>query len=398
MAAAYGELGEMMLTDRSRVLPIAALAAVCAWTGALAQEPQPAEPKSSDSSSEAPFEWTAEGDSVDDFEVEFTPIYEVDRSSPAELVKSYAAYGDGRAEALKAAKEIASKWQTAMLNSLSEYEEKLLSESAREALNATREQARTREQTYTETAGPIEVKGDPTVEDDLHWVEATQSVTKRERDWETGEWKESTEETRLRFGCVAEGDEGWRIDQVRHWGKDWENMDDEGNVPMAWIEHATPLSDLVFQREQARKLGEVPPIKQSTPEEAALSLFNSLIKRREQLGGTMVEKALRPWFEVLLGLFTEDYVERQEARFANLWADDAPARQTDTIADEGEVTVVKFKPRGELRGEVVELHLTKEGDAWKVHKAGYYKLAFDSGGEEIWEFTEEPDIYTLAIR
>lgn len=396
MAAADGELGEMMLTDQSRVLPMAALMAVFAWTGALAQEPEPAEPESSESSPKAPFEWTASGETVEDFEVEFTPIYEIDRSSPEALVKSYAAYGDERAETLEAMEEVASKWRAALLNSLSEHEEKLLSKGAREALRTARKDAKTRAPTYTEEAGPIEIKGAPQVEDNVHWVEATQSVKKRERDWETGEWKESTEETRLRFGCLNDGDGNWAIDRVRHWGKDWDTVDEDGNVVEAWIEHPTPLAALAYARNQARNLGEVAPIRQSTPEEAAMSLFDSLLKRRNQLESTMVEKALMPWFDVLSSLFTQDYMARQQAKFEGVGANEEPARETESITDKGEVTVVKFKPRGEWRG-AVELHLTKDGDVWKIHKAGYYKLGFDSGGEEIREFHEEPDIYAHAL-
>lgn len=363
-------------------------------TGVIAVSAQ--EKTESTDAEDSPFTFKISGETVEDFKLEFIANYEVDQSSPAALVKTYAAYADNREPMRLEMESIGKKWDAAIEKSLEPEERKLLTDEAFKALHAEPEDEEDRP-AFSRVSEPLKPTGKVEKGDSFVWVEAVQKTEVTRENWETGEMETLTEEERLRFRCV-EGDDGnYRIDAVERWGEDWENTKDRDDPAMKWVKHTTPYTFMKFSMATGER-EETPALKQSTPKEAALSLFESLIPRREALSASIYDKGIDAWVDILDGLFTDAFTEAADKQIEEWGGRDAPIeREVESVAEDNGVTIVKFKPRSEWEGSI-ELHMKKVGDAWKIHKAGYSELAFDTDGNRIWKFKEESDIYSYSYR
>lgn len=344
-----------------------------------------------------PFEIKVSGDTAEDFKLEFIAHYKVDQSNPTALVKSYAAYSDNRESARVAMEEVGQKWQEAVDESMAPAEKKLLTEKAFEALHSEGDED---ESNFSQTREPIEVASETKSEDGV-WVETTQEVETRSPDWQTGEMTTVNSVEKLRFQCVKGEDGKFRINAIQAWTQDWDNISEDGEPKMAWLNDSGMYIYLLYS--MADQAAEEPePIKQSTPRETALSLFNSLRPTKTQMQTTVGSKGMDKWLEVVGGMFTDDYKKAQDKKVSDWEKNASPAPELPEVesvstSESGDESVVKFKQADEWAGGV-ELNLKKVGDVWKIDKAGYYEGAFDTEGNKVWKYVEQPDVYGHHLR
>jgi hypothetical protein len=341
--------------------------------------------------SKPPFEWKVSGETVDEFSLELVRNHTLDQSTAEATVLTYAAYTDNRESTARMMKQVGDKWEAAVMKSLRAHEEKLLTEDARKAVEAARKEPET--PVVTRTWHATEVLSSRPAGTGVT-VETSQRIDEKRREVGRDTPVETTREIKRRFHCGKHGG-AWRISRIE------QQVRDESGRGLTWQEDSGLLVFLLYARERNGKRPAIPAIRQDTPREAAMSLFDSLLPRRDALDDGVHGTGLDAWVEVLEPLFTEQHVERQR-RQVKEWIEAGPeaaAREIESVkAPEGDgVTVVRFKPVDGLSG-AVELRLKRVGEVWKVHAGGFYEPAPDGKGGLTWQLTPEPDLYNLKWR
>ncbi|MCA8913945.1 MAG: hypothetical protein KDB90_00935 [Planctomycetes bacterium] len=344
-----------------------------------------------------PFEWKVSGDTVETFKLEFTAIKAIDQSSAKALIETWAAYTDNRESTSKSMDVVGEKWDAALAKSLRAHESKLLAEEFIKRRDAEKEGEEKGEVTYSSTRGEEKVTGESTDQKGTTWVETTQSVKVRQKDWQSGEWKETTEESKSRYACVKGEDGKWRISRIEQQRK---QVDKDGNVVMTWKEQGTMLDFMLFYRRQFENRKPLPALKQDSPEAAAMSLFENLLPTRDELGNSIHSKGLKAWTDTLEGLFTKTYMAGLDKKFEE-WSKDGaekPKREIDaTGLGEDGVKNVRFKPRDEWTG-AIEVRVKEIDGKWVIVDAGYWQDKMEKDGKVTKEFISEPDVYSLSWR
>ena len=221
----------------------------------------------------------------------------------------------------------------------------------------------------------------------------------------TGKMEKQENEYKNRFTCSKGEDGSWRIDGVERWEQDWENwngMDDE--PAFKWVATST-IVHYLMAREAVKK---PEALKQDTPENTALSLFNHLLAQRSAWNDEMRAKALRGWADAIMPLFSEkgmkDPNEKKEGEEGEEGEEEMfgkeAKREVEFVSDDADgVKRVKFKKTNEWFGSV-EVYVKKVGEVWKITKAGYYEMDWDmdSGEMKETEFIEENNLEALSWR
>ena len=337
-----------------------------------------------------PFEWKVTGDTVDTYKMELVRHHAPDQSSAKATVLTYSAYTDNRESAANMMKQVGEKWEAAVMKSLAEYESQLLTEKANKALEesqkAPEKPAIIRTYEATTVTGELAYSGGVR-------IETQQRIQEKRRVIPTSKWIEGTREIKRRFYCVrADGD--WRISKIEQEAKDEENKGAK-----TWQEDSGLLVFLLYAQSLNKSRKEIPPIKQSTAREAAMSLFNSLLPRRDSLDDGVHATGLDEWVGVLEPLFTTSHVNRQR-NMVEEWLKQQPApakREIDTVTETDGITIIKFKQIDEWSG-AIELQVQKVGEIYKIHAAGVYEQGLDGKGGIVWKLKPEPDLYSLKWR
>ena len=342
-----------------------------------------------------PFAWRVSGDTVETFKLQFEANRAIDQSSAKAVVESYAAYTDNRPSTAGAMDEVGSKWDEALARTLETYEAKLLDAEFMKRRAAPQDEQDS-EVTFTSTRGEEKVDGE-SVEDGINWVQTVQTIKIRQKDWQSGEWKATVEDSITRYACEKCEDGKWRIARIEQQRK---QISKGGEVSNVWREQAPMLDFMLFYRQQYEDRKALPALKQDTPQTAALSLFEHLVPKREELGNSIHSKGLKAWTDLLEGLFTPARMEAARKKFTD-WGKNAvkPEKRVieSTTDGAGGIKIVRIKPRDEWSA-VIELRLKQVDKLWKITEAGYLQDKMDREGKVVKEFVAELDIYALDRR
>ncbi|MCB9932123.1 MAG: hypothetical protein H6841_01735 [Planctomycetes bacterium] len=345
-----------------------------------------------------PFEFKVSGETAEDFKIEFVANQKPDQSSAKAVVETYAGWTDNRESTQAIFDAVGKKWDAALAKSMRAHEAKLLSEAMLKAIDEAKAPEEEKgDSDYSVKRGAVKVTGEKTDDAGVNWIEAVQETRIHEKDWETGEMKDRTEESKLRYSCVK-GDDGlWRINVIEEWAKDWENADENGEAPMKWQPQSNMLAFILLGMQEYDKRKPVPALKQDSAEAAARAVFDWLIPTRDDLSNSIHTKGLKTWTDQLQKLFTEQYLKDLMKPFAERDdREEEKAREVESTSEGADGTkVVKFKPRYEWAG-AVEIHVKQTDGVWKVVTAGYYEQ--DWANEGKLKFVSEPDVYQLNWR
>ena len=219
-------------------------------------------------------------------------------------------------------------------------------------------------------------------------AEAEEMVTKRQED-----------KIRMRFTCSKAESGDWQIDRVERWQFSKKASKGGARRISDWVAVPTALHN-VTPRETPP---DPEPLKQDTPENAAHSLFDHLLRQRTIWKHELRSRALRGWIDALVPMFSEeglkDPIEEELAQLKKK-AGDQPAREIEFTSDGVDgIKRVKFK-RGDGWMGSVEVHLKQEDEVWKVIKAGYYRVEIDreTGVPTEARFVEEYNLELLDWR
>jgi hypothetical protein len=341
----------------------------------------------------APLEWKVSGDTVETFRMELVQNHKMDQSSARALVLSYAAYTDNRDSTAAMMKKVGEKWDAAVAKSLEKAEAELLTADAIKAMRAHKP-----ESVPERKLQPVKVVSE-TSRDGVTWVETTQAIEVPYKELGTGKVLMQKQELRLRYVCAKVG-EKWRIRAIEQQVIDEEGTPKDGKAPTKWVADPGLLPVIIYALKQDAGRAEVPDARRESAESAARSLFESLIARRDTLTESVRAKGLSAWLEALKPLVTDEFYKAQDtlaAEWLKQKTDDAP-REVEKVTDNDDGSkTVRFKPRDSYSG-AVEVRVVREGEAWKVHSAGYFTLKRDSFERPVWEFAPEIDLYALKWR
>jgi hypothetical protein len=156
----------------------------------------------------------------------------------------------------------------------------------------------------------------------------------------------------------------------------------------------------MYAVKQDANRAQVPDVKRDTPEDAAKSLFESLMVRRDLLTESVRAKGLSGWLDVLKPLFTDEFLKTQDDRAAEWVKQKVPeaAREVEKVSENTDGTrTVRFKPIDSYGG-AVEVRVSRDGERWKVASAGFYQAGRDSLERPVWKHVPEPNLYNLKWR
>lgn len=363
-------------------MPLKRLSVLCLFVFAATASAQGAE--------KPPFEWKVTGDTVDTFRMELVKHHTPDQATARATVLTYSAYTDNRESASEMMKQVGQKWEAAVMKTLAGHEEQLLTEKARKALKETRQDPE--QPAVIRTYEATTVTGESAYPGGVR-VETLQTMLEKRKEFGSNKWVEGKREIKRRFYCVL-GDGKWRISKIEQ-----EVKDEERKGAKTWQEDSGLLVFMLYAQERNRLRKEIPAARQATPREAAMSLFDCLLPRRDALDDGVHSTGFDEWVGVLQPLFTDSHVNRQK-QMVEEWLKQQAApvkREVDTVTDGEGVKIVKFKPVDEWSG-AIELQLRQVGEAWKIDAAGVYEQALDGKGGITWKLKPEPDLYALKWR
>ncbi|MBZ0138090.1 MAG: hypothetical protein K8I27_17170 [Planctomycetes bacterium] len=355
-----------------------------------------------------PFEFKVSGDTVETFKSEFKLNAKLDQSTPEGLINSYALLTDNRSDVSKALEDSFKPVQEIVRKAEQPIRAKLFSEEMNKKVSEAEKPDEDSKGDSDYRSEPTEVTNVTDGDNGARLVETVQKTSYMTEAWDpetgepTGKMEKHEDENKFRYTCIKGEDGSWRIERVESWQQDWDNwngMDDE--PAYKWTESAT-MVHWMLKRESPAKPEE---LKQDTPENAALSLFNHLLRQRETWSDTMQQRALRGWIDAIMPMFTEKGLKgpeekKEEGEEEMEGFDKSPKREVEFVSDDADgVKRVKFKQTSEWFGSV-EVYVKKDGETWKIIKAGYYETDFDmdSGGMKETEFVEENNLDMLSWR
>lgn len=339
-----------------------------------------------------PYQFRAEGDTVESFKASLTVHQKVDQASARGTVEAWAGFSDGRDVTRNADAQVRQKWQAAVQKSLAPWEELLLTTEMRESLARFRAEEQAEGPGKDRTTNATEVTSESSVDEKTAQVETLQKVVSRVPG-KDGQVTEQAWEVRYRYTCSRGEDGKWRINKLERKQRDWEQPDKEVWV---WKPEIGMLSIIYMMLAQAAPKAAVEP-RQATAEEAARSLYESLIAREAEYGRKVSQIAFPLLRDQMEQLFTAEYLEAAkvaaELEVKREESDAKTALEVDTVTDgEGGTKLVKFKPFARWSPPVQVAVKLVEGK-WKIAEAGLWenKGGIDKGPQ----YRALPNVYKL---
>ena len=361
------------------------------------QETAPAKP--------LPFEFKVSGDTVESFKAEFKLNAKVDQSTPEALVNSYCLLTDNRSEVSDAIEKTFDPVQDIVRKAEQPIRAKLFSEEVQKKVAEAEkpDEESSKDSEYGRNATEIS-----NVSDGANGAKLVETVQvtwfmmesyNEETGEPTGEMEKQENKSKQRFTCSKGEDGNWRIDKVEakySWGMKGTDEEESEWEPTSTIVHYMMMREAVEKPEE---------LKQDTPENAALSMFNHLLRQRSAWQDEMQSRALSGWVEAIMPMFSEeglknpDEAKEGEEGEEEMFGENTK-REVDFVSDDADgVKRVKFKASNEWMG-AVEVYVKKDGEVWKIVKAGYYEMDYDmdSGEMKETEFVEEYNLEMLNWR
>lgn len=338
-----------------------------------------------------PYEWKAEGDNAEAFKASIVVNQKIDQSTPKGVVEAYNGFTDGRDATRKADSVIRTTWQAALNKSLAPWEEKLLTKEAREALAKARDEEAKRDASNERTSTATEIKSETKVDDNTVQVETYQKTVNR-IPGKDGQVNESVWENKFRYTCAKGEDGKWRIAKFERNQRDW-SVEKETYV---WKEDIGMLSFIYYSLAQKAPTDAAEP-KQDTPENAALSIYESLMARNAFLQARLAVVAFPSFKDAVEPLFTKEFIEaaKTEAEVEGKRPEgEKPAKvEVDTVTDgENGAKIVKLKKVAEWSPPVQVTVKQVEGK-WQVVEAGTWE---NNGGIDRGpQYSAKANIYNL---
>lgn len=338
------------------------------------------------------FEFKCEGDTIETFKAELVVHEKVDTSSARGTVTACLGFIDNRDASQQAREAMREKVISLVTKALAPWEEKLLAAEVREALAKARKEdaERVRNNDWKTTASVItsETKQD----DGSVLIESTQQTTHKVSD-KTGKMNPILEDRSYRFTCVKDEDGKWRISKLEELKvrRDHERKE----ISREWKEdHGILASAITIV---STKLDPAAEPKQDTPENAALSIFNSLLVAYRgfemKAGAAMIGELLKQ-VEPLVTLEYWAGAKAAAAERADEFKKQARTASGTEAATEGKdgAKIVKFKKSTEWRDDV-QATVKQVGGKWVVVEAGVWenKGGIDTGPQ----YRAIADIYKL---
>lgn len=357
----------------------------------------------------APFEIKISGDSIENLKTEFKLNAKLDQSSPEALINSYCLLADNRSEVNDANEASFKKVQDILRKAEQPIRAKLFTEEMdKKVSEAKKPEADSDDSDYG--AEPTEITKVSDGADGAKLVETLQKTWYMMESWDeetgepTGKKEKQVNEQKQRFTCSKGEDGNWRIDTVESWQPDYENWNGMEDPAHKW----TPTRTIIHWMMEQEKPEKPAELKQDTPENAALSLFNHLLRQRETWNDEIQSRAIGGWVDALMPLFSEkgmkDPSEAEEEGEEDGEEEDMfgrnKKREIEFVSDDADgVKRVKFKKSSEWFG-AVEVYVKKDGEVWKIVKTGYYETDWDmdTGDMKETEFVEEYNLEMLAWR
>ena len=348
-----------------------------------------------------PFEFKVTGDTVETFKAEFKLNAKIDQSTPEGLINSYCLLADNRGEVSKAQETAFKPIPDIIRKAEQPIRARLFTEEmAKKVAETENPDDSENKSEYGQEATEILSVTDG--KDGAKLVETVQKTWFMMEGWDsetgepTGKMEKQEREAKLRYTCSKGQDGNWRIDMVERQEQAWAGMDEEPSFE--WVATKTTIH-WVMERAKAGKPDE---LKQDTPENAALSLFNHLLRQREAWNDEMHYRALRGWMDAIMTMFSEKGLkgpEKEEGEDDTELFGTKVKREVEFVSDDADgVKRVKFKPSNEWFG-AIEVYVKKEGEVWKIVKTGYYETDWDmEGNMKETDFVEEYNLDMLTWR
>jgi hypothetical protein len=350
-------------------------------------------------SSERPFEWRTSGETIEELKVEFKLNIELDQSSPDAVVTSYALLIDSRTATLAAERELNARTNELVAKAIAPIEAKLATAESLEAKAKHREQEQRDIVEMNYQSDGMRIIETEQTDDGAVFVVTAQKSTFRARAWDretggaTGDWEDREFENFTRFRCVKQADGKWYIDRLETRATDWAAMREAGDSETeiyTWNE--TDPGHVSWAQARNTPAFPVAELKQDTPENAALALFNHLIPTYLNHTNRTYASNRTEWAAAIKSISTD--------RLRNHDAGKREMRERTLLSvTDGEdgIKVVQFAASTNFRGPM-ELHLRKDGDVWKIVRGGTYTLKRVDGERVPDKFVEEPNLISLNWR
>jgi hypothetical protein len=345
---------------------------------------------------EQAFEWRLSGDTVDTFKAEFKLHIELDQSSARAVVESYAQLTDSRHNNMPAERHLNHRANDLIAEATASIYDRLLTQEARDAREKDIEQSALDTEEMQYRAEATRILAENAGENGAILIETAQKATYRNRAWEsetggmTGEWQDQEHEEFLRYTCVRGSDGKWRIDRIETRRMDWAASREADEEVYSW----TDMDPAIRAYMEARKTEPftVAELKQDTPENAAMAVFSHLVPLHHNHLNRIYAESRVDWAKAISSLLTENLANREFS------ARELHPREVLSVEDgEDGLKLVQFNSRSEWRGPV-EVQLRKDGDVWKIVRAGSYTTRRENGERVIDRFVEEPRLLSLNWR
>lgn len=333
------------------------------------------------------YTWKSEGDTVETFKTTLVVHQKVDQSTAKGAVEAFVGFTDWRDVTRKADTAASGHWKTLLYKALAPWEEKLLTANARQSLAKARD---------GEKAGggmpmgmePTKVGEETKAEDGTVLVETTQMVAGN-RVIREGEPKPKPTETKVRYTCVKGEDGKWKVNKREARQRDWTAQEEKWE----WKPETGPVT--FYYVGMSKKAATAAEIKQDTPENAAMSVYTSLLAQRSVLETSVLEKGPAQLLLAIEALVTKDFIaeaEKAAAEFAKMVPEGGKAEIDSTTDDKDGAKLVTFKPLGKYRPPA-RVTLKQVDGKWLVAEAGVVEQK--GGPDAPAEFRAMPDIYKL---
>ncbi|MBK9973659.1 MAG: hypothetical protein IPP14_02685 [Planctomycetes bacterium] len=338
-----------------------------------------------------PYEWKCEGDTAEAFKAEIVVKQKVDQSTARGVVEAYCGFADTRDLTRKADMTARAAWAKALAKSMSDWETLLLCESLRLSTIKARADDAANDGMAERSMHPTTVTGETAGEAGAVVIETMQKIIQKRTDKE-GSVHEESYDKKCRFTCAKGTDGQWRITKAETAQRDWSQ---EKEV-YAWREDTGMLGFFYFATKGKAPAAAQDP-KQDTPQNAALSVYHSLLARGEVLNHKLYTTAFPSWVKACEALFEAGYLERiqKDVDDSLARADGRPVGKVEiestTEGQEGR-KVVLFKPVSEW-SPPVQMTLKQTDGKWQVEAAGIVQTPKD--GDNPADIHAVVDVYKL---
>lgn len=315
-----------------------------------------------------PYEWKCEGDTAETFKAEIVVKQKIDQSTAKGVVEAWCGFSDTRDLTRKADMTARTAWARAVAKSMQDWETKLLGETLRLSTDKARAEESANDGLAERSMHPTTITGETSGEAGAVIVETLQKIVQK-RHGKDGAVHDESYDKKCRYICAKGTDGLWRITKSetaqRDWGKEEETW--------VWRQDTGMLGLFYFATKGKAPVAAQDP-KQDTPENAALSVYNSLLARAKVLDHKLYTTAFPGWVKACEGLFEAGYLEQIKKEVDDMLAraEGQPAGKVelDTTSDgQDGRKIVQFKPVREW-SPPVQMTLKQVDGKWQVEAAG----------------------------